>query len=224
MNTSLGGTAYDRDTTDRRAVSRVGFWFAIFVVGSFAFAYAWNLYVGPYSTFYTDRSVEQRKAATYLTTTACTDDGKRSQLEGYNQCERSERIVTQRLAVMAFFDLMDHLRVCDKGVCTVGGINITSSAWFLFQLILAAAALLYIVSFFGLASSMYGRHTGAYQMPMTMGGAQMSAYYAALEQKRQTDALASMPPSRAAESMPLVYTADIPPTIYGGSPHYGKQE
>ena len=171
------GASYDSDLLARRSASRVAYWFAAFVVGSFAFAYAWNLYVGPYNDFYADRASEQRKARTYLTTTTCTDPTKRAELEGYDQCERSERIVQQKLYVMAFFDLMDYMRICDKGVCTVAGVNITSSAWFLFQLVMGSAAVLYILSFFGLVSSMWGRHTAAFQMPMTMAGAHNVAMY-----------------------------------------------
>lgn len=213
--------SYDREASDRRNIRRVGFWFAAFVLGSFAFAYGWNLYIGPYSKFYEDRAIEQRKARAYLLTTTCTDATMRSQLEGYNHCERSERITNQRLTVMAFFDLMDYLRICDKGICTIGGINITSSAWFLFQLIIATAAILYIVSFFGLASSMYGRQVGMHQMPMTMSGANMAAMYQVqLEQMKQA-AAAGHPPMQLAASQQ--YSAPFTSsTVYDA--HSGKQE
>jgi len=228
---STSGYSYDRDFLARRNASRVAYWFAAFVVGSFAFAYTWNLYVGPYTSFYEDRASEQRKARTYLTTTTCTDPHKRSALEGYNQCERSERIVTQRLAVMAFFDLMDYLRVCDKGVCTVGGINITSSAWFLFQLLMAAAAILYIVSFFGLASSMWGRHTAAYQMPMTMAGVHDIALYQrmAMAQKHAADEAMRHSGADVAYSSQQHQHRPAQPaftqaTVYDSTVHCGKNE
>jgi len=179
------GVSYDEDTRNRRALTRVGFWFGAFVLGTFAFAYGWNLYIGPYSEFYRDRQLEQRKARTYLTTTTCTDAIKRSQLEGYNQCESSERIVVQSVMVLAFFDLMDYMRICHKGICTIAGFNITSSAWVIFQLIIGFACILYIVSFFGLASSLWGRDVGMYQMPMTMQGAQAAAMYQLVMQHKQ---------------------------------------
>ena len=138
--------SYDADSRERRSVMRVAFWFVTFVIGSFAFAYAWRLYGGPYKDFLTMRVREQGKAREYLTSDVCANVEKRAKLEGYNDCERSEDILAQSASALAFYDLMTYLNVCHKGTCIIGGINVTDSLWFIGRLSIILAAAIYILS------------------------------------------------------------------------------
>ena len=165
-----GAVSYDADAQQRRAIVRVVLWFVVFVVASFAFAYSWRLYAGPYKGFYAERALEQEKAAVYIKTDVCNNLSTRARLEGYNDCERSRRVLAQSVTALAFYDLMDDLKICHRGICKVWAVNLTDSIWTLGRIVMVAACLLWVMSFAGLISTRYGYQSAMYQLPMTVGG------------------------------------------------------
>jgi len=161
---------YEVDGRQRRTVLGALTWFAVFVVLTFAFAYGWRLFVGPYTEFYNERVTARGKAQVYLQTDACRDSVTRSRLEGFNDCERSERILLQSAEVGAFYDLMNWMAICHNDICTIGGINVTDSLWSVGRLLFYVACGLYVASMLGVVTFGYGRYTGYYQLPQTMPG------------------------------------------------------
>ena len=84
----------------RRAVLGVVGWSVVVVVLSFAFAYLWRLFVGPYTDFWTTRMMDHEKAQVTLASQQCADPATRAKLEGWNMCERA-RVTLSKLAVFA---------------------------------------------------------------------------------------------------------------------------
>ena len=187
--------SYDADARQRRGVTRLLFWTVSFIVGSFMFAYCWRLYVGPYRQFSAARALEQEKAAVYMLTDVCVNDVTRARLENYNDCERSKRILKQSVSSLAFYDLMDYLNVCHKGICTIGGINMTDSLWFIGRVVLVTAAAAYVLSFFGLISSRYAQQSAMYHIPMTSANDQLYAMMAAAAANAHRSSAHTAPPA-----------------------------
>ena len=109
---SSAATTYDAETRQRRAVKQSIFWFAVIIALTYAFAYVWQLYIGPYKQFYKKRITDYEKACVTLQTDTCTNPVIRAQLEGYNNCERARFDSEQSPAMLAFHDLMETLRFC----------------------------------------------------------------------------------------------------------------
>jgi len=188
--------SYDADTRQRRTVKQMLFWLVILIGGSFAFAYAWRLYVGPYTLFYTRRYLNHEKALVALTTDACTDPAKRARLEGYNNCEQARFDAEQSPSMLAFYDLMDDLKFCDKGVCIVFGFNVTDSLWTMFRLALVVGVVLYAMSIVGFISVRHGQQVGAYQLPMMTPGAAEYMQMLAAQQRHVAEHLVHTAPSK----------------------------
>jgi len=160
-------STYDAEAKQRRTVVGVVSWACVFLVLTFTFAYAWRLFVGPYTDFYNRRVSDISKARVYLQADTCSDAHTRSRLEGFNDCERAELILQKSATVGAFYDLMNWMAICHNGICTVAGVNVTDSLWTFARVVFFCACCLYIASMFGIVTSAHGRNAGYYQLPMT---------------------------------------------------------
>lgn len=168
MNFGSIRNTYDTEARQHKTVTGVAGWTLTFVILTFTFAYCWRLFVGPYTDFYNERTLAATKAKLYLETDVCRDYHVRARLEGFNECEQMERILKLYPSANAFYDLMNWLSICQDGVCTVGGINVTDSLWTGTRIILALAGCLYIASIFGMITSNHGRNMAYYQLPQAM--------------------------------------------------------
>jgi len=149
----------------RRAVLGVVGWSVVVVVLSFAFAYLWRLFVGPYTDFWTTRMMDHEKAQVTLASQQCADPATRAKLEGWNMCERARVTLSKPVSIGAFYDLMDWLSVCQHGICTVAGVNVTDSLYWLSKLAVFAMGVLWVASTLGIVSATHGRAVTYYQLP-----------------------------------------------------------
>lgn len=193
---------YDADTRQRRTLVGVVGWTATFVCLTFTFAYCWRLFVGPYTEFYAQRVLDMGKARVYVDSDICRDSFTRARLEGFNECERYGRILQQSARVGAFYDLMNWMSICQDGVCTVAGVNITDSLWTVTRVAFVVACCLYVASILGIVTSAHGRAVGYYQLPQGMAPPPNYIYYA------QPPATVGPPPSCA---KPAPYDEDHAP-------------
>lgn len=194
--------SYDVETRQRRAVKQSLFWFAVIIALTYAFAYVWQLYIGPFKQFHKKRITDYEKALVTLRTDTCIDPVIRAQLEGYNLCERARFDSEQSPAMLAFHDLMETLRFCDKGVCIIFGFNVTDSLWTLFRIALVAGVILYALSIIGLVSIRHGQSVGQYSMPMTMPPEYMAMLASKqFEYHQSTMAAAHKPPPSSRQEL-----------------------
>jgi len=165
------------------------FWATIVIGISIFIPYLWRLYVGPYTLFYNARFLRHEKALVALTTDACTDPAKRAQLEGYNNCEQARFDAEQSVSMLAFYDLMDDLKFCDKGVCIVLGFNVSDSLWTIARLALMVGVVLYVMSIVGFVTIRHGQHVGTYQLPMMSPGTAEYMHFLAEQHRQQMHAM-----------------------------------
>jgi hypothetical protein len=161
-------SSYDADAAERRSVKRGAFWFVVFIAGSFALAYTYRLFMGPFKAAHKKRTLEYEKAALDLATPTCADPVLRAQLEGYNNCERSRLITEDSVIGLAVHDVLTELKFCKQGVCIVPffEVNVTELIWPLFRVLAPLALVLYLFSILGLITWRHGHVTGMYQLPM----------------------------------------------------------
>jgi len=158
---------YDADARQRqRTLVKMLFYFVVCVTSAFAFAKVWRLFVGPYSSAWTRRSLEYGKAAVYVRQSTCTDASARALLENYNGCERATITLSQSPAALAFHDLMDELKFCDQGVCILFGFNVTDTLWSMARFGLFALVVIQLLSFIGFVSLRHGHASASHQLPM----------------------------------------------------------
>lgn len=163
----MPSVTYDADGKQRRAMGCLTFCVVVFFALTFLFAYAWRLSVGPYTKFKVKCDVLHKKAQTDKDSPNCRDPALRAQLEGYNNCERSEIILTRSCRITAFYDLMNYLSFCDENnQCKFAGINWTDSLYSLVRIGFIACVALYIASVLGIVTYSYGRSVGVMQLPM----------------------------------------------------------
>lgn len=144
---------------------RMVFYYVYFLVGLSAFAYAWTMFVGPYSEMYENRLKIREKANIYIQSSICTKASERAQLEGYNECERSERVLQSNPHIDAFYELMEYLSMCKNGKCSLLGFNLTDSLWSIFQIAFIVFVALWLLSAMGILGSYYDRRCMQQTLP-----------------------------------------------------------
>jgi len=126
----------------------------------------------PYMRMVDNRYGSQRKAAVYLKSEVCTNAATRSQLEGYNHCESSERIVRQNVYIGAFYDLMETLSICNAERCVFMGFNISAILPRLVMMVALIVAVMFGISVCGFFNASFRYHSGIQTLPMTSFGAE----------------------------------------------------
>lgn len=188
---------YDSEVRQRKLVRQCWLAFATFIAASFAFAYAWRLYVGPYRAFLTTRTLEHEKAVDYLTTTACTSAEKRARLEGWNLCEKSRIAANLDPSEQAFNDLMQYLKLCDQGACYIFGYNVSDIGWGLGKFVMSVLVALLLLSSTGIGAAMYGLRSRGTDLPFQAYGMYMQ----------------QPPPHQYGMPPPGYYAPQIPPPV-----------
>ena len=188
----MDAAAYDAQGREARTARRFMFWAAIVVVGTISFAKAYTTYWGPYRRFYIAQTLEREKAIVMLRTDGCRDATIRAQLEGYNNCERARVTVESSPAALAFYDLMEEIDFCQKGVCLALGYNVADSLWGMVKFLIGAAFVLYITGFVGMYSAHQGRQVFGQQLLMTMPNGQAPQYVQYVPMQQQYPS--SLPP------------------------------
>lgn len=169
------------DSQESRARSNAWCWGAIVLGFLLAGAYGYHEYYGPFCDFVDQIELRREKAAIYLTADICTKSEMRASLENYNECEASRRLLRQNVNRLAFHALMDQLRWCHNGVCTIWGINITENFYSIARLCNYALILAFFGATYMFFTSILRKQSAWGQLPTTNAStAQQSAFMAGM--------------------------------------------
>jgi len=82
-----------------------------------------------------------RKADLYLATDICTNPAIRSELEDYNECERSKLVSGQNPWLIGLYDTASNAHLCANNECVFLGFNLTT---ILGRLIILGCAMIFL--------------------------------------------------------------------------------
>ena len=157
---------YDRDRRERQSATRLLWWFGVVVVGFYVMVQVYNAVIGPYAGFVYDRWERVQESIGMITSDTCSNMNKIAEVGSYRTtCELARKRIVQGVVMGAFHDLMNKLSMCDRGICYIGPVNVTSV---FFYMTIGALLMGVFVWCFGLVqftSAYHARNIGNTMLP-----------------------------------------------------------
>jgi hypothetical protein len=175
---------YDRDRLERSSPRRVISWFIVVTIGFFFFAQLYATIIGPYAGFAYDRWDKISESESMITSDTCSNKTKIVEIGSYRStCDLARKRVAQGIFMGAFNDLMKYWQMCDRGMCYIGPVNVTSV---LFYVVLGAVVMMLVLWCVGIAqfsSAYHAYDVGRHQLPMKISGEYRPPQYVMIQEK-----------------------------------------